>query len=74
MRITIRLTDKEYADALKLAARESTGCENVSEFIRLLLNRERHKHLGLAKPTGKDYASAFRIGRPSVKNLITNSG
>jgi hypothetical protein len=67
MRITIRLTEQEHADALTLASRESTGCENVSEFIRLLLNRERHKHLGLAKPTGKDYSTSFRIGRPKAK-------
>ena len=65
MRITIRLTDEEYADAIKLAGRESTSCENVSEFVRLLINRERHKHLGLPKPQGKDFASAFRMGRPS---------
>jgi hypothetical protein len=72
MRITIRLTDEEHADALKLAGRESTGCENISEFFRLLLNRERHKNLGLEKPTGKDFATAFRMGRPNWEQARKN--
>jgi hypothetical protein len=67
MRITIRLSAGEYEEAVKMAHRERTGCENISEFIRLLLARERKKSAGLAKPKGRDYATAFRNGRPRNK-------
>lgn len=72
MRITIRLSDEEFAAASAMAKRESTGCENVSEFIRLLLARERHKSEGLPKPAGKDFATAFRIGRPNWEQARRN--
>jgi len=64
MRLSIRLNEYEAEQLARLAQRESTGVESPSEFMRLLLHREINKSLGLPAPSGVDFATAFRRGRP----------
>ena len=66
--VCIRLTSAEMAALNYMAARESTGIENRSEFIRLLIMREWKKSEGLAKPRIREIATAFRNGRPNGQN------
>jgi hypothetical protein len=65
MRLCIRLKEDEAEQLKKMAASEITGTENTSEFIRLLLAREWNRRKGQAKPNGKQYQTAFRVGRPA---------
>ena len=66
MRITLRLTGAEAEHLASMANSDTTGTENRSEFIRLLLAREWNRRKGLPKPVFNSIATAFRSGRPKA--------
>lgn len=69
MRITLRLTDAEAEHLALMADSDTTGTENRSEFIRLLLAREWNRRKGLPKPVFNSIATASRSGRPKVSDI-----
>jgi len=62
---TLRLSPLELERVDRMVSSERTGCENRSEFIRLLLAREWNRRVGAPKPQASAWQTAFRNGRPS---------